>query len=109
MKLREYIVMAIKLDGMSNFKEAYKKAKEKNDLPNHAVYFDIGQRVNSCILCQLRWCNNQSFNTVLISNKHLFGLLVYNPIELSFELSTIHGLSIIEADVDEPIVCLIAR
>jgi hypothetical protein len=108
MKLREYIVMAIKLDGMSNFKEAYKKAKEKNDLPNHAVYFDIGQRVNSCILCKLK-CSSQSCNTVLISNKHLFGLLAYNPIELSFELSTIHGLSIIVADVDEPTVCLIAR
>ncbi len=97
-----------KLDGMSNFKEAYKKAKEKNDLPNHVVYFDIGQRVNNCILCQLR-CNNQSFNTALISNKHLWGLLAYNPIELSFESSTVHGLSIIEADVDEPILCLIRR
>lgn len=93
MKLRWYIVMVIKLDSMSNFKEAYKKAKEKNDLPNHVAYFDIGQRVNNCILSQLRY-NGQSFNTVLISNKHLWGLLTYNPIELSFELSTIHGLSI---------------
>lgn len=26
-----------------------------------------------------------------------------------FELSTIHGLSIVEVNVDEPVVCLITR